>query len=93
MGAGADAGIIVAMRRRSWMMLGPGAAAVPVLGGGAGATHADGVHWQLENLAVHDGSLFPTSVGANPKLSVYGIANRLAQGLARRLTDRDIPLD
>ena len=43
------------------------------------------MHWQLDNLSVHDGSLFPTSIGANPQLSIYGIANRLAQGLARRL--------
>ena len=45
----------------------------------------DGVHWQLENLSIHDGSLFPTSIGANPQLSIYGITNRLAQVLARRL--------
>ena len=36
--------------------------------------------------SVHDGSLFPTSVGANPQLSVYGVVNRLAQGLVQRLT-------
>ena len=57
-----------------------------------GVTRPDGVHWQLENLSVHDGSLFPTSIGANPQLSVYGIANRLAQGLAKRLTGRDVIL-
>ena len=57
-----------------------------------GVTRPDGVHWQLENLSVHDGSLFPTSIGANPQLSVYGIANRLAQGLAKRLTGREIAL-
>ena len=57
-----------------------------------GVTRPDGVHWQLDNLSVHDGSLFPTSIGANPQLSVYGIANRLAQGLARRLTGRDVVL-
>lgn len=38
-----------------------------------GVVRPDGVHWQLENLSVHDGSLFPTSVGANPQLSVYGV--------------------
>ena len=27
----------------------------------------------IKNLSVHDGSLFPTSVGANPQLSIYGI--------------------
>ncbi|HEY8049108.1 MAG TPA: GMC family oxidoreductase [Ramlibacter sp.] len=50
-----------------------------------GVARPDGVHWQLENLSIHDGSLFPTSVGANPQLSIYGIVNRLAQGLAKRL--------
>jgi choline dehydrogenase-like flavoprotein len=57
-----------------------------------GVTRPDGVHWQIENLSIHDGSLFPTSIGANPQLSVYGIANRLAQGLARRLTGQEVPL-
>ncbi len=57
-----------------------------------GVTRPDGVHWQLENLSIHDGSLFPTSIGANPQLSVYGVANRLAQGLAKRLTGRDLAL-
>lgn len=54
-----------------------------------GVTRPDGVHWQLENLSVHDGSLFPTSVGANPQLSIYGMVNRLAQALARRLGGRE----
>ena len=57
-----------------------------------GVTRPDGVHWQLENLSIHDGSIFPTSIGANPQLSVYGMANRLAQGLAKRLTGRDVAL-
>lgn len=51
-----------------------------------GVVRPDGVHWHIENLSVHDGSIFPTSVGANPQLSIYGIVNRLAQGLAQRLT-------
>lgn len=59
---------------------------------GDGVVGPDGVHWQLANLSVHDGSIFPTSVGANPQLSIYGIVNRLAQGLARRLTGRDVTL-
>lgn len=50
-----------------------------------GVVRPDGVHWQIENLSVHDGSLFPTSIGANPQLSIYGIVNRLATGLAGRL--------
>ena len=57
-----------------------------------GVTRPDGVHWQLENLSIHDGSLFPTSIGANPQLSVYGVVNRLAQGLVKKLTGQDITL-
>jgi choline dehydrogenase-like flavoprotein len=57
-----------------------------------GVTRPDGVHWQIENLSIHDGSLFPTSVGANPQLSIYGITNRLAQGLARKLTGQGVIL-
>jgi choline dehydrogenase-like flavoprotein len=57
-----------------------------------GVTRPDGVHWQLENLSIHDGSIFPTSIGANPQLSIYGNVNRLAQGLAKRLTDKDVVL-
>jgi choline dehydrogenase-like flavoprotein len=50
-----------------------------------GVVQPDGRHWQLANVSVHDGSLFPTSIGANPQLSIYGIVNRLAQGLVARL--------
>jgi hypothetical protein len=57
-----------------------------------GVTRPDGIHWQIDNLSIHDGSLFPTSIGANPQLSIYGIANRLAQGLAKRLAGRDVIL-
>lgn len=44
-----------------------------------------GRHHQLENLSIHDGSLFPTSIGANPQLSVYGLTAKLASALAARL--------
>jgi choline dehydrogenase-like flavoprotein len=37
---------------------------------------------------VHDGSLFPTSIGANPQLSIYGVTARLATGLAQQLTGK-----
>ena len=40
-----------------------------------------GRHHQLRNLYVCDGSLFPTSIGANPQLSIYGFAARIAIGL------------
>ncbi|HYW56282.1 MAG TPA: GMC family oxidoreductase [Polaromonas sp.] len=57
-----------------------------------GVTRPDGVHWQIENLSIHDGSVFPTSIGANPQLSIYGTVNRLAQGLAKKLAGRDVVL-
>ncbi|HEV7915486.1 MAG TPA: GMC family oxidoreductase [Albitalea sp.] len=57
-----------------------------------GVVRADGTHWQIANLSVHDGSLFPTSVGANPQLSIYGLVNRLATRLAQRLAGREVAL-
>jgi choline dehydrogenase-like flavoprotein len=59
---------------------------------GRGVLRPDGVHWQIDNLSVHDGSIFPTSIGANPQLSIYGIVNKLATALARRLSGRDVAL-
>ncbi|WP_312245461.1 GMC family oxidoreductase [Stutzerimonas nitrititolerans] len=44
-----------------------------------------GRHHQLENLSIHDGSLFPTSIGANPQLSIYTLAAKLSSLLADRL--------
>ncbi len=44
-----------------------------------------GQHHQVENLSVHDGSVFPTSLGANPQLSIYGLIYRNATALASRL--------
>jgi choline dehydrogenase-like flavoprotein len=57
-----------------------------------GVVRPDGKHWQVANLSVHDGSLFPTSIGANPQLSVYGLANRLATHLAKELSGRSVHL-
>lgn len=58
-----------------------------------GLVRPDGVHHHVANLSVHDGSLFPTSIGANPQLSIYGIVARLSAGLAERLTGRPaVPL-
>lgn len=41
-----------------------------------------GRHHQLANVSVIDGSVFPTSIGANPQLSVYGLSWRNAARLA-----------
>jgi choline dehydrogenase-like flavoprotein len=51
-------------------------------------TDLTGRHHYLENLYVFDGSLFPTSIGANPQLSIYGITAKLATALAARLGSR-----
>jgi choline dehydrogenase-like flavoprotein len=45
----------------------------------------DGRHHALANLYVMDGSLFPTSIGANPQMTIYAVVARLADGLARTL--------
>ncbi|WP_426193010.1 GMC family oxidoreductase N-terminal domain-containing protein [Massilia sp. DWR3-1-1] len=50
-----------------------------------GLVTPDGRYRQVANLSVHDGSLFPTAVGANPQLSIYAVAARLASALARDL--------
>jgi choline dehydrogenase-like flavoprotein len=39
-------------------------------------------HHQLANVSIHDGSIFPTSLGANPQLSIYAFAARAAARLA-----------
>ena len=44
-----------------------------------------GRHHQLANLSVHDASIFPTSLGANPQLSIYAQAARLSAALASAL--------
>ena len=44
-----------------------------------------GRHHRVGNLFVADGSLFPTSIGANPQLSIYAIAARIADGIATDL--------
>jgi choline dehydrogenase-like flavoprotein len=76
-----------------------GAGSAHIMGGCAmagkeakGVVRPDGVHWQIENLSVHDGSVFPTSIGANPQLSIYGTVNRMATQLARRLSGKDVVL-
>jgi choline dehydrogenase-like flavoprotein len=44
-----------------------------------------GRHHQVANLSVHDASIFPTSLGANPQLTIYALSARLATGLAAAL--------
>ncbi|MEO8137579.1 MAG: GMC family oxidoreductase [Betaproteobacteria bacterium] len=50
-----------------------------------GVVNPDGRHHQLGNVSVFDGSIFPTSIGANPQLSIYAIVARMATKLAGEL--------
>jgi choline dehydrogenase-like flavoprotein len=47
--------------------------------------NSEGSSHYLENLSVMDGSVFPTSLGANPQLSIYALVARNASLLAQRL--------
>ena len=40
--------------------------------------------WGIPNLYVIDGSVFPTSGGYNPTLTIEALAWRAAEGIARR---------
>ncbi len=68
-----------------------------VMGGcamGADERHAvvngKGRHHIVGNLYVFDGSLFPTSLGVNPQLSIYGIVARMANDLAVALRGKPL---
>ncbi len=48
----------------------------------AGVVNSRGRHHQLANLSVMDGSIFPTSLGVNPQLTIYGLVAQNASLLA-----------
>lgn len=48
--------------------------------------NSQGQSHYFDNLSVMDGSIFPTSLGANPQLSIYAITAKNATALAQRLT-------
>ena len=69
-----------------------------VMGGAAmgaseatGLTAPDGTLRGVDNVSVFDGSVFPTSIGANPQLSVYAVAARNASILTSRITGKPAP--
>ena len=47
---------------------------------------SDGRFKYLDNLYIFDGSVFPTSLGVNPQLTIYGMTARNASALALKLT-------
>ena len=56
-----------------------------------GVVDSNGKHHQWPEVLVLDGSLFPTSVGANPQLSIYAVVARMASSLALELTGKPAP--
>lgn len=50
-----------------------------------GVVDSRGRHHQIGNLSVMDGSVFPTSLGVNPQLSIYGLVAQNATALAKDL--------
>jgi choline dehydrogenase-like flavoprotein len=40
-----------------------------------------GRHHELDNLWIVDGSVFPTSLGVNPQLTIYALASRFSDGI------------
>ncbi|HSG51493.1 MAG TPA: GMC family oxidoreductase, partial [Rheinheimera sp.] len=50
-----------------------------------GVVNMNGRHHQLQNLSVFDGSILPTSLGANPQLTIYALVWRNCQQLIQAL--------
>ncbi len=59
---------------------------------GEGACAIDGSVHGTKDLYVADGSLFPTSVGVNPMMTIIAFSKQIARGLAAEETAR-APLD
>ncbi len=47
--------------------------------------NSEGTHHEVENLSVFDGSVFPTSIGANPMESIFAISAKFSQELAKKI--------
>jgi choline dehydrogenase len=48
-----------------------------------GVVDSHGRHHQFDNLWITDGSVFPTALGVNPQLSIFGHARMFAAAIAR----------
>jgi choline dehydrogenase-like flavoprotein len=51
----------------------------------ASVVDESGRHHHVRNLSIHDASIFPTSLGANPQLTIYALCARLSTQLAASL--------
>ena len=47
--------------------------------------NSQGRFHHADNLSIIDGSAFPTSIGANPQLSIYALALKMSTELANQL--------
>jgi choline dehydrogenase-like flavoprotein len=47
------------------------------------AVDSEGKHHHMEGLWVADGSLFPTSIGGPPQLSIYALGLHVGRALSR----------
>jgi len=54
-----------------------------------GVVNQEGRHFQLENLSVFDGSILPSSLGANPQLTIYGLIWRNSQRLIAEFSNKN----
>jgi choline dehydrogenase-like flavoprotein len=50
-----------------------------------GVVNGKGQHHQLSNVSVFDGSIFPTSIGTNPQVSIFGQTMKNARHLAESM--------
>ncbi len=58
-----------------------------------GLVGPDARHYHLDNVSIHDASIFPTSLGTNPQLTIFALCARASAGLAQQLTGRaPVPL-
>lgn len=51
-----------------------------------GVVNPQGRHHQLENLSVFDGSVLPSSLGANPQLTIYALVSAFTEKLSAELS-------
>lgn len=51
-----------------------------------GVVAMDGRHHQLRNLSVFDGAILPSSLGANPQLTIYALSWKLTEQLIKNLS-------
>lgn len=54
----------------------------------AGPVDPNGESWECKNLFVADASVFPTSLGINPMITVEAVSYMLSRGIMRRLNVR-----